>query len=216
MKYNKVQSLYTSRIDLYLFFIYITGYVRGVTRFLRKKITLKSGMNILDTGCGTGLLTKILFKKSVKEKIPVSFYCFDFTPVMLHKFEQWIKKHNAQNINLARADLLTPETIPSAWPACSLVMVSGMLEYIPRNQISTALKTLASYTTSNGRLLIFICKTNWFNKLIITKWWRAHTYTKNELIDLCDQAGLAKPTFYLFSWPYTYLNSFVHILEIRK
>ena len=142
MKQNHpIQILYTKRRLLYKLFIYCTGYQAAIKKFFSKSNYMQPSINILDAGCGTGLLTKTMYNLAQNKKIQnISFYGFDFTRAMLNDFDQWITKNKITTITLTQADILKPEQFLPQWPLFDMIVVSGMLEHIAREHITDAIK----------------------------------------------------------------------------
>lgn len=210
------QKIYTARTKLYHLFIHVVGYARGVKKFMINGNYIQSNMRILDAGCGGGLVTKIMHHIAKKQRFTtVSFFGFDLTPAMLDYFRSWITKKNIKNISLAKIDVLKPKQLPPDWKNFDLVVVSGMLEHLPRHRIVEGIRNLKYLLKPDGTLLIFICRKNWFAYWIIKKWWKAETYTAQEMKAIMQDAGLIfslKP----FSGFYRYLNYWLHIIEGKK
>ena len=118
-------------------------------------------MKILDAGCGSGLVTKTLHNLSTQSSIQnLTFHGLDLTPAMLKRFQYWIEKKRINNIKLIQANVLKPKQLPPDWQHYDLIVVSGMLEYVPKEHIATAIKRLRHLLTPSGKLLIFICRRN--------------------------------------------------------
>jgi ubiquinone/menaquinone biosynthesis C-methylase UbiE len=226
MEYDKLaQHIYTTRITMYHWFIhYMVGYAQGVKKYFVKSSVLpkgapylQPGTKVLDAGCGSGLVTNILYNIAKKKNISnVTFYGFDLTPAMLDRFRIWIKKDNVTNIHLAQADVLKPEQLPADWKEFDLITVSGMLEHLPKHRITEAISNLKKLLKQDGRLVIFICRKNPLAYWVIKKWWQAETYTKQEMQTIMHNAGFSSVDFHRFPFPYNYMNSWVHIIDAKK
>lgn len=217
MKYKGlVQKLYTSRILLYHVFIYLIGYARAVRLFFIRSAYLHDEMHILDAGCGSGLILKILHTISKKRNISIWLYGFDLTPAMLNRCKQWSKTTSLSSLFLKHADVLKIDTmLPSDWPTFDLITVSGMLEYVPKRRLPEALINLKNILSPHGTITIFICKKNWLTYWLIYRWWHAQTYTKKELITLATALNMDY-TFKRFPRAYRYLDTCVHIIELKR
>ncbi len=214
---SMVQKLYTARTSVYIFFIHVVGYARAIKLFFAQSSYLKSGMKILDAGCGTGLITKILYQNARKKNIdPVLFYGFDLTPAMLKRFQAWITKKKITNVKIVQADVLKPQQLPKNWSEFDLIVISGMLEHIQRTHIVQSINNIYNLLKKDGRFLTFICRTNSISHLIITKWWKAQTYTQQEIKHIMHDAGFNSVIFHRFSFPFRYLNWWVFIIEAQK
>lgn len=215
MNHEKItQQLYTQRVFFYHIFVHVVGYAAAVRKFLSRSDYVHSGMKILDAGCGGGLVAKIMHATAIKNNVTqVTFYGFDITRAMLKYFSCWIEKNKVKNVILAQANVLQLDQLPSDWNNYDLIVVSGMLEYIPKEHIVTAIANLRRLLAPKGKLLIFICRRNWLARWIIEKWWKANIYTQQELIAIISRTGFEVVNFKYFAFPYNYLTSWVFIVE---
>jgi hypothetical protein len=53
-------------------------------------------------------------------------------PNMLDIFQERIEERGFKDVDIAQADVLMPESIPTAWKDYNLVVSSALLEYIPK------------------------------------------------------------------------------------
>ena len=213
---TRTQIMYTKRTLLYNFFIHLVGYAQAIKKIFTQSDYLKPNMRIADAGCGTGLVTRILYRLAKNKKISIEFYGFDLTPAMLDQCKKWIKKNNVTNIILQQADVLKPEQLPANWNNFDLVLVSGMLEHLKRERITEGIVNLKKLLKPGGTLFISICKRNWLAHWLIKKWWKAEIYTTKEIKTIMHKAGFFQFTFKGMPFPYGYLNSWVHIIEAKK
>ncbi len=66
---DEVQELYTERASFYdRFFINFLGWGRELEAFFRKNNCLTPISKVLDAGCGTGIVTKTLYKLAKEMK----------------------------------------------------------------------------------------------------------------------------------------------------
>ncbi len=217
MSYDSIaQKIYTSRTMVYHLFIHVVGYARAVRIFFMHNHCLGNEMRILDAGCGSGLILKILYKTGKKQCLSLALYGFDLTPAMLELCKKWIVKNNISTIFLKQADVLKiDQTLPADWTNFDLVTASGMLEHLPKNKLWIALTNLKKRLSTTGTMVIFICRKNPLSYWLIYRWWKAQIYTKKELTDLFTSLDL-QYTFKQFSFPHSYLNAWVHIIELKK
>jgi cyclopropane fatty-acyl-phospholipid synthase-like methyltransferase len=216
---KKIEGLYTEKASFYdRFFIDILGYRNGLKIFFENYSYLKDNFKILDAGCGTGLLIRVLTGIAKKEKFKdIKYHGFDLTQAMLNLFKQWIPKGYDQTIMLQKADvLLLDEQLPKDWKNYDLIVSSAMLEYIPKPKISQAIHNVKSLLKEDGTILIFITRKNLIMRLLIKIWWKANMYDKNEIKHVLIKAGFKEVNFKKFLFPYWYLNSWGFIIEAKK
>ena len=61
--HDPVRRLYTDRGALYQrLFVDFLGWGRELETFFRKAHYLRPGLKILDAGCGTGIITQVLYR----------------------------------------------------------------------------------------------------------------------------------------------------------
>ena len=214
-----IEKLYTKKASFYhKFFIDILGCGKGIKKFFENYNYLKPNTKILDAGCGTGILTRILTEIAKKKKLDgIKYYGFDLTQAMLDLFKQWISKGNDKNISLKKADvLLLDEQLPKDWQNYDLIVSSAMLEYIPKDKIRQAIRNLGNLLKDDGTILIFITKKNLLMRLLIKMWWKANMYEKDEIKEVLLDAGFKQVIFKKFLSPYRHLNHWGFIIEAKK
>ncbi len=214
---NKVQELYTERASFYeRFFINFLGWGRELEAFFRKSSYLATNCKVLDAGCGTGIVTKILYKLALEKGYEqVRFHAFDLTESMLDIFKEWIMAQGAENIELKQADVLELYMLPQHWKEYDLVVSSTMLEYIPKNKVGDALVNLRKLLRIDGTLLVFITKRSFITKWLAGRWWKTNTYTKSEIEKLFHEAGFEKVAFKHFSSTSWWAN-YIIVVEAKK
>ncbi len=191
---EKIQNFYTKKARFYEWlFIDLMGWGRKLEIFFRGSNYLFPNLKILDAGCGTGIVTRILYNLAREKRIHnITFYAFDLTPAMLDLFREWMKKENMPDIELKQADVLRLDNLPSDWKEYDLVVSAGMLEYVPKNNLKNALINLKSLMKNGATLLVFIAEQNTFMKWFVEKWWKANIYTKTEIQRVFQEAGFEK------------------------
>jgi SAM-dependent methyltransferase len=206
------QAIYTARKREYSRFIRAVLYPQGLRAFFRS-CDLRSGLRVLDAGCGTGALTfALLAALGDRGFEPAAVDGFDLTPAMLDDFRARIAERRLERIRLTRANVLELERLPDDWHDYDLVVSSAMLEYLPPNRLAVALAALRERMRPDGRMFVFISRRNPAMKWLIRKWWKAHLYTRRDLSAAFVEAGLA-PAFRPFPFPYTHLNVWGLIVE---
>lgn len=219
MKQTTVKELYTKKASLYQwFFIKFLKYENGLKNFFETNQYLKQNDKVLDAGCGSGVLIKVLFQNVKSQKLSgIRFYGFDLTPAMLNLFKEWIEIVKSDNITLKKADVLKlDDQLPDDWNNYDLIVSSAMLEYVPKSKVNKALCNLKSRLKTGGTFCLFITKKNLLMSLLIKKWWKANIYEKEEIRKILTEAGFKNIRFKKFPYPYTYLNLWGFAIEAKK
>ena len=189
---NSVQTLYTQKAKLYqFFFVDLLQWGKVIETFFQENAYLHPGMKILDAGCGTGSVTRVLYDLTRRQGYEeITFHGFDLSPAMLDLFRQWMNKEGVQDIQLQQANVLDLENqLPQGWAGYDLIVASAMLEYIPKEKLSQALGNLRNLLNQNGRLLVFVTKRTWIAQWIGAKWWKTNLFDREELERVLRQAG---------------------------
>lgn len=198
---DAVRKLYTDRGALYQrLFVEFLGWGRELEAFFRRANYLRSNLRVLDAGCGTGIITRVLYQLAQEQSYTgIQFHAFDLTPKVLEIFRQWITAQRADHIELAQADVLETEGLPEHWKEYDLIITSTMLEYLPPNQVQDALTHLKRLLGSGSLLLIFMTRRNRLTRWLAGKWWKTHTYTERDIQALLQAAGFDEIKFLDFS-----------------
>lgn len=188
---DSIKKLYTRRALFYQFlFLNVLGYGRSIERIFRSSDVVRSGFKILDVGCGTGNITKILHSIAHERGYKnVIFQAFDVTQAMLDIFQRWIQKARARGIVVRQADVLHLETLPHNWSGYDRIIVSAMLEHLPKERIAEVLDTLRRLLKNDGKLIAVITKRTLFTRIFIEKWWETNLYDAKELENVFLGAG---------------------------
>lgn len=184
-------------------FIGYLNWGKELENFFRKTNYLRPNLKVLDAGCGTGAVTKALFKISKKESYSqIRFFGFDLTENMLKIFQHWIVSAKADNIVLAKANVLDTNSLPIGWNSFDLIVSSTMLEYLPRDKVKDALSNLKSMLKPEGTIVVIITKRNLLTALIAGRWWKANLYKKAEIRQAFVDSGFEKIEFrkFTFGW----------------
>lgn len=189
--HDPIQKLYTDRGALYQrLFVDFLGWGRELEHFFRRAIEIRPSSRVLDAGCGTGVITKILYQLAQEKGYEgIEFHAFDLTPRMLEIFRQWITEQGATNIELAQADVLETKGLPAQWTEYDLIVSATMLEYLPKNQVKDALANLKQLLRNDGRLLILITRRNRLTRWLAGKWWKTNTFEEREIQTLLRDVG---------------------------
>lgn len=194
----KVQRLYTKRALLYhLFWVKLLGWEKALGKFFQEHDydCPRPGLKILDAGCGTGAATRALYKIACGRNFSdtITFHAFDLTPAMLGLFKKWSMDNGIEgNISLRRANVLNLDRLPPDWNEYDLIVVSGMLEHLPENEMITALNNLKRLLKNDGVLLAFITAaglfTDCFSWHLKRRWW-TNIYSADQLHRIFFDAG---------------------------
>ena len=214
---SAVERLYTEHARFYhRFFIDLLRYGAGLEALLAARGYLRSGMKVLDAGCGTGILTRKLHAIARRSGLEgITYHAFDLTPAMMDLFRRWMAEHGVTDVELRRADVLRTEDLPADWKDHDLVVSSAMLEYLPKDELARALRNLRGLLAPNGTLVVCISRRNVLMKWLIEVWWEANLYERAELERIFADAGLTV-RFGRFPFPYDHLNLWGHVVEARR
>jgi ubiquinone/menaquinone biosynthesis C-methylase UbiE len=207
-------QLFSARTSSYVRFIRFVRYPQGLRAYFRHSPLLRSGLHILDAGCGTGIATLALRDALLARGFsPASVHAFDLTPAMLERFRDTLRQRDVRGVELVQADVLELGELPDTWRDYDLVLSASMLEYVPRQQFSLALRGLRSRLREGGTLVLFITRRNWITRPLIGRWWQSNLYTKRELEDALREAGFVSIRFGRFPPLYRYLAAWGRIVE---
>lgn len=130
----------------------INGYARSLDQyFARHPLPLTRGSQILDAGCGTGLLTLALLRAF---RFPVNLTALDLSATSVVKAKKAVS-HSAgrsRDVSFAQGNILS---LPFADASFDLVVTSGALEYVP---LKDGMNELARVIAPGGHLLHFPCR----------------------------------------------------------
>lgn len=214
---SEVQALYTARIDRYSSFLKVFRSPQGIQELLRRSNLIRPGLRVLDAGCGFGMVTFAFLDALRKRNLDYeSIDAFDLTPAMLHRFQETVQAHGVTRVRLRQGDVLALESLPPSWTNYDLILSASMLEYLPRENITCALRGLHARLAPHGRMLVVITKKTPETKGLIEWWWRAERYTKSELIPVFASAGFRDPVFHRFPWRFFWLNRASYVIEARR
>ena len=168
------RDLYTDRIDSYHRFVSAVRYAPALRAAFGSLEALRSDMKIMDAGCGGGLVTLALRRALADRGLrPGTLHGFDLTPAMLDRFRAAFEAQGTTGVELRQADVLQLDTLPESWRDYDLIVSSGMLEYLPRDALSAALRGLRLRLGDDGELVFFISRLNWMMRVLIELWWHA-------------------------------------------
>jgi SAM-dependent methyltransferase len=208
------RRLFTERPDAYARFIRAMRYPQGLRAFWRTSSLLRSGMRILEAGCGTGALTFAVWDAAAERRMSLAALdAFDLTPAMLDRLRASIARRGVTAIALAEADVLNLEALPSGWEGYDLVVSASMLEYVPRDRFVEALAGLRRRLRDDGRFVLFMSRRNPFTRLLVGRWWQSNLYTAVELREAFRAAGYRRIAFPGFPLAARHLATWGHVVE---
>jgi ubiquinone/menaquinone biosynthesis C-methylase UbiE len=211
---SNARQLFSEKHASYQRFIGFVRYPQGLRAFFRGSSLIRSGIRILDAGCGTGAATVAVYDAFVhRGATPAALHAFDLTPAMLDCLGHTLKTLKIAGVEARQADVLNMETLPSAWANYDLIVTASMLEYVPRERFADALTALRARLAAGGRLVVIITKRNWLTRLMIGWWWRSNVYSKHELLHEFERAGFTRVTFKTFPVTARYLALWGYAIE---
>jgi ubiquinone/menaquinone biosynthesis C-methylase UbiE len=178
---------------------------------------LRSGIRVLDAGCGSGIVTLALREALLTRGFtPGYLHGFDLTPAMLDLFRDSLHTKAIEDVELVQGNVLELQTLPGSWRNYDLIVTASMLEYVPRHRLSAALNGLRALLHEDGRLLLFITRKNWIMQLLVGRWWQSNVYTAADLKESFSQSGFSTIEFRKFPLTACYMNLWGLIVEARK
>jgi cyclopropane fatty-acyl-phospholipid synthase-like methyltransferase len=198
MTNQHAQKLYSQKAKLYQsFFVNFLKWEKVLGVFFRENQYLHSDMKILDAGCGTGSVTKVLHDLAHQQGfVGVTFHAFDLTPAMLDLFGKWVKEEGTEDIQLQQANVLNLENqLPPGWLGYDLIVSAAMIEYIPKEELGQVFSNLKRLLNENGILILFVTRNTWIARLTGTMWWGTNLFNWDDLEVRLQNAGFQKIQF---------------------
>ena len=213
----QIQEIYSNRTDSYNLLISAFRYPQGTRAVLAESGVLRSGLRVLDAGCGFGAATfafvDALHSKGLNYEI---LDAFDLTPAMLFRFRARLEARRVSDVRVHQADVTALEQLPSSRTAYDLVLSAGMLEHLPKDELPRALSGLYGLLAPGGRIVAFITKKSPETKILIGSWLHSEPYTQYELQRAFDAGGLKDIVFGKFPWSYCWLNRALHVVIAKS
>ncbi len=211
---SAIQELYTAGIDRYSSFIGFFRSPQAIQALLQGSGLLRSGLRVLDAGCGFGMVTFALLEALRQKNFDYQGVdAFDLTPAMLGRFQQTLEARGITRVQLRQADVLALDTLPPLWTDYDLILSASMLEYLPKQDLPRALDGLRARLAPNGHILVVITRKTPETKALIEWWWHAERYMREELRRAFEQAGFQDPVFWRFPRRYFWLNRANYVVE---
>jgi SAM-dependent methyltransferase len=136
---SNARRLFSEKHATYARFIAFVHYPQGLRAFFRRSSLLRSGIRVLDAGCGTGAATLAIHDALVQRAAtPGRLDAFDLTPAMLDRFRKTLETLGITLVEARQANVLEMDTLPTAWTNYDLIVTASMLEYLPRERLSEA------------------------------------------------------------------------------
>lgn len=141
-------TLYDRFADLYDITFKFNGYGRSLERYFREyPLPLAAGAQILDAGCGTGLLTLAMLRALPR---PAHITALDLSAPSLHKARRAIAATRPRCTHQVRFIQGNVLSLPFAADTFDFIATSGALEYVLLTQ---GLGELARVLRPGGHLL---------------------------------------------------------------
>ncbi len=211
---SNARRLFSEKHATYARFIALVRYSQGLRAFFRRSYLLRSGMRVLDAGCGTGAATVAVLDALVDRGVtPASVHAFDLTPAMLERFGQTLERLKIAVVEARQANVLNMDALPTPWDNYDLIVTASMLEYVPRERLSEAVAALRGRLADGGRVVVFITKRNWLTRFMIAWWWECNVYSKGELLHEFERAGFSHVRFRTFPLTVRYLAVWGYVIE---
>jgi 2-polyprenyl-3-methyl-5-hydroxy-6-metoxy-1,4-benzoquinol methylase len=213
----QVIHFFSSRTDSYVRFIRAVLYGQGIRAYFLRSSGLRSGLRVLDAGCGTGAVLLALRQALLRRGLPPTvMHAFDLTAAMLERFQRTVLEEEVAGIEMRQANVLELSALPTSWREYDLIVSASMLEYVPRARFAEALAALRGLLVPGGRFVLFITRRNWLTRPLIGRWWRSNLYSTPELRSAFDAAGFDHVVFGRFPPAFRHLNGWGHIVEARN
>lgn len=213
-----VQKLYTEKLSTYRTFISFFRSRDAIRALLDNSKLLRPKLRILDAGAGFGTVTFALLDALRSQSIePQTIDAFDLTSAMLGRFQEELDSLGITLVRHKQADVLNlDEQLPSTWSDYDLIVVTSMLEYVPKPSLSNALSALNARLAPDGTLFVVITRRNWITRILIEWWWQAARYSRQDLRRAFAVAGFRDLAFIRFPFRYFWQNLSNHVVLAKR
>ena len=210
------KALFTRNAEAYDRYVSRFRYGEGIRAYFGHVNWLRTGIRILDAGCGSGLPGLALLEAIDRRGlVPGRVQGFDLTPTMLALYREKLAHRGIDGVELLEANVLELDGLPATWTSYDLLLSASMLEYIPRERLADALAALRSRLAADGRMVLFMTRRNAMTRLLVERPWGGNRYSRAELAEAFAAAGFRATTFRHFPPRYAWLGLWGHIVEAR-
>lgn len=211
------QAFFANRHVAYARFIRLVRYRQGLRGCFLASPLLRPDLRVLDAGCGTGALLLALREAAIRRRLPpAALHAFDLTPAMLADFRASLQRRGITDVELAQANVLDLDALPSGWTGYDLIVSASMLEYVPRQRFVEALAGLRARLCDRGHFVLFMTRRNPLTRLLIGRWWQSNLYSAAELADAFRRAGFSSFAFRRFPLSSAHLTPWGRIIEAQR
>jgi 2-polyprenyl-3-methyl-5-hydroxy-6-metoxy-1,4-benzoquinol methylase len=210
------KAFFTDEAARYDEYVSSFHYAEGIRAYFERDEWLRSGLRILDAGCGSGLPGLALLEALERRGLePARVHAFDLTPAMLELYREKLARRGIEGVELREANVLELERLPESWRDYDLILSASMLEYIPRDRLPEALAELRSRLADGGRLLLLMTRRNWITRALVERPLGGNRYSRSELAEAFAAAGYHEAAFGRFPLAHVWLNVWGHIVKAR-
>jgi SAM-dependent methyltransferase len=210
-----VREFYSNRVGLYeRFFTRGLDWPGILEEFFLRTGLAKESERVLDAGCGTGAVTRAIWRAGRMAGGAAVIHAFDLSEQMLEPLRRWIRESGARGVDLRAADALRLDAeLPAGWADYDLVVCSTMIEYIDPAVVPQVVRDLSKRLRRGGRLLLIVTKRTPLTRVLAGAWWGARTYTPQRLHDLLGGMGLPSTRWHRLKPPW---HRFIMTAEVVR
>jgi ubiquinone/menaquinone biosynthesis C-methylase UbiE len=131
-KFNQTKIFYDQIADVHNLSFKINGYRQSLEKYLiAKKLDLPENFQVLDAGCGTGMMTSALYGAGLR---PLQTVAFDLSSKSLNVARKEFiddKKVIRNSVRCVQGNILS---MPFDDNSFDLILTCGVLEYVPLDE----------------------------------------------------------------------------------